>query len=183
MGKNFFNDINKTNGNIDSDNDGLSDIEEYKYDTNPKILDTDGDGYRDKTEIKIGTNPHNINNYPDKPILDIQANNSNESINITKKSLKIYVSLDCKNNLSQNFDYWVAASTNEVWYFLNKNVIWQKSLTRCISAPLINFNNVVIPNPPLVAGKNIIYFGIDDTPDGDLAEDQLWFDFVEVNIQ
>ena len=42
----------------DSDNDGLTDIEEYKvYGTDPKKADTDGDGYSDGDEIKNGYNP------------------------------------------------------------------------------------------------------------------------------
>lgn len=42
----------------DSDNDGLSDAEEYnEYGTNPAAADSDGDGYSDGTEIQGGYNP------------------------------------------------------------------------------------------------------------------------------
>ncbi len=42
----------------DSDNDGLSDNEEYAiYKTNPLNADTDGDGFGDKQEIQNGFNP------------------------------------------------------------------------------------------------------------------------------
>ena len=42
----------------DSDNDGLTDVEELKvYGTDPKRADTDGDGYLDGDEIKNGYNP------------------------------------------------------------------------------------------------------------------------------
>lgn len=42
----------------DSDNDGLSDLEETnKYHTNPRNPDTDGDGYTDGDEVKNGHNP------------------------------------------------------------------------------------------------------------------------------
>ena len=49
----------KTNPYIsDTDKDGLSDSEEVKkYNTNPIIADTDGDGVSDGKEIEIGTNP------------------------------------------------------------------------------------------------------------------------------
>ncbi len=49
-----------TNPNvIDTDNDGLSDYEEVKiYHTNPLNADTDGDGYLDGAEIKSGYNPN-----------------------------------------------------------------------------------------------------------------------------
>jgi len=49
-----------TNPNvIDTDNDGLSDYEEVKiYHTDPLNADTDGDGYSDGVEVKGGYNPN-----------------------------------------------------------------------------------------------------------------------------
>lgn len=41
----------------DSDNDGLSDEEELKYNTDPNNKDTDNDGYTDYEEIQSGYNP------------------------------------------------------------------------------------------------------------------------------
>ena len=44
--------------NVDSDNDGLFDLEEVKvYKTNPLNADTDGDGFLDGAEVKDGYNP------------------------------------------------------------------------------------------------------------------------------
>ena len=44
---------------IDTDNDGLSDYEEVKiYKTNPLSADTDGDSYLDGAEVKSGYNPN-----------------------------------------------------------------------------------------------------------------------------
>jgi len=44
--------------NFDSDNDGLSDYDEYyKYKTDPAKADTDGDSYNDGAEINSGYNP------------------------------------------------------------------------------------------------------------------------------
>lgn len=42
---------------IDTDGDGLLDINEKKYGTNSKKFDTDGDGFGDKEEIMNGFNP------------------------------------------------------------------------------------------------------------------------------
>lgn len=41
----------------DSDNDGLTDLEEYALGTNPFDFDTDGDGLPDGYEVLIGTDP------------------------------------------------------------------------------------------------------------------------------
>ncbi len=43
--------------NKDSDKDGLSDLEERLYHTNPNNPDTDGDGYKDGEEVKNGYDP------------------------------------------------------------------------------------------------------------------------------
>lgn len=41
----------------DDDNDGLTDVEEKNYGTNPLAVDSDGDGVSDKKEISAGTDP------------------------------------------------------------------------------------------------------------------------------
>lgn len=41
----------------DSDGDGLSDIDEARYNTDPNNSDTDGDGYPDGEEVQNGYNP------------------------------------------------------------------------------------------------------------------------------
>lgn len=50
--KNIFAENNK-----DSDEDGLRDLEEKYFGTDPEIKDTDQDGYSDFEEIKNGYNP------------------------------------------------------------------------------------------------------------------------------
>jgi hypothetical protein len=42
---------------LDSDNDGLTDAEEYRYGTDPHNPDTDGDGISDGDEVRMGRNP------------------------------------------------------------------------------------------------------------------------------
>jgi LPXTG-site transpeptidase (sortase) family protein len=58
---------------MDQDNDGLTLLEEYTYNTDPKKADTDGDGYTDGHEVKNGYSPSgdgvldvNNNQIPDK---------------------------------------------------------------------------------------------------------------------
>ncbi len=41
----------------DSDNDGLPDVEELRYGTDPNNKDTDGDGFLDGEEVQNGYNP------------------------------------------------------------------------------------------------------------------------------
>ncbi len=43
---------------IDTDGDGLNDIDEGLYGTDINIIDTDGDGYSDGDEVKNGYNPN-----------------------------------------------------------------------------------------------------------------------------
>lgn len=45
------------NATVDTDNDGLNDVDELKYGTNPNNADTDSDGALDGDEVKKGTNP------------------------------------------------------------------------------------------------------------------------------
>ncbi|MGQ9570899.1 MAG: metallophosphoesterase, partial [Thermodesulfovibrionales bacterium] len=52
----------------DYDGDGLTNLEEYNYGTDPTKWDTDGDGYFDKEEIDAGTNPNDPSDYPVPPI-------------------------------------------------------------------------------------------------------------------
>lgn len=44
-------------GGVDSDEDGLTNMEEKQYGTDPTNPDTDGDGYKDGEEVKAGYNP------------------------------------------------------------------------------------------------------------------------------
>jgi uncharacterized protein YjbI with pentapeptide repeats len=42
---------------LDTDGDGLTNLQEFVYGTNPCNPDTDGDGYSDKLEVQLGKNP------------------------------------------------------------------------------------------------------------------------------
>ncbi|MBS3130981.1 hypothetical protein J4212_00975 [Candidatus Woesearchaeota archaeon] len=48
----------------DDDNDGLTNMNEYTYKTDPNNEDTDGDGYTDKDEIDRGSDPLDPNDVP-----------------------------------------------------------------------------------------------------------------------
>jgi hypothetical protein len=53
----FFGGITQQQGNQDYDGDGLTNQEEYEYNTNPKRGDTDNDGFSDKEEVDKNTDP------------------------------------------------------------------------------------------------------------------------------
>ncbi len=48
----------------DSDGDGLTNLEEYEYETDPTVADSDGDGYTDGEEIVFGSDPLDISSHP-----------------------------------------------------------------------------------------------------------------------
>ncbi len=50
---------------LDSDNDGLTNLQEYQAGTNPTLVDSDGDGFSDDVEIASGTDPLDPSSFPD----------------------------------------------------------------------------------------------------------------------
>jgi hypothetical protein len=55
----YFGNVSSGDPNGDADGDYLTNLEEYRAGTNPKIADTDGDGRTDWQEVKDGTDPLN----------------------------------------------------------------------------------------------------------------------------
>lgn len=59
--------IDPADANTDSDADGLTNLDEYGYSTDPNNPDTDGDGITDGGEVNQGNDPKNPN---DKPVAE-----------------------------------------------------------------------------------------------------------------
>jgi hypothetical protein len=59
----YFGDLTR-DGTSDSDNDGLTDLIESEYGTDPMTLDSDGDGVSDVDEVELGTDPNDPNSHP-----------------------------------------------------------------------------------------------------------------------
>jgi len=57
---------NVSNVGLDSDDDGLTDVEEYQARTDPDDEDSDNDGFRDGYEVDEGTNPLDSGEFPDE---------------------------------------------------------------------------------------------------------------------
>lgn len=77
--------IKDTDTSIDSDNDGLNDVEEAKKGTDPKKADTDGDGFTDGQEVHDGYDP--LRAAPgDRVLANANNNNSNSNTNSNANS-------------------------------------------------------------------------------------------------
>lgn len=75
---------------IDSDKDGLTDIQEKEFGSNPLIFDTDSDGLNDYAEKQKGTNPNNQNTDGDR------YNDNTDPTPITKNSAIVNTQLTNK---------------------------------------------------------------------------------------
>jgi hypothetical protein len=103
-----FSDEEDENGEFktaaDSDGDGLTDLEELLFDTNPNAPDSDGDGYDDLTEVKNLYNPAGSGKITDNPGFTVYENEYSYSF-VRPKSWNIdvfggndSVMLQLKNN-------------------------------------------------------------------------------------
>ncbi|MCD6097021.1 hypothetical protein J7J60_01635 [bacterium] len=52
---------------LDTDKDGLPDIEEVKYGTSIYLVDSDSDGFSDKQEVEAGSSPTDSSSVPSSP--------------------------------------------------------------------------------------------------------------------
>jgi ligand-binding sensor domain-containing protein len=68
-----FNPIDPADALNDPDNDGLSNLEEYKRGTNPLVADTDGDGMNDGDELNASRDPLVADTSPTGPVLQVGA--------------------------------------------------------------------------------------------------------------
>ncbi len=75
---------NTQNANLDSDNDGLTDLEETNFGTDLNNPDTDGDGYSDGEEVKNGYNPNGPGKFGEEGINE----DANDQLNIGTESNK-----------------------------------------------------------------------------------------------
>jgi len=70
--------VNADDAKEDSDNDGLTNLQEYnngKNSTDPQNEDSDGDGFKDGEEVTAGTNPNDKDDYPITKELTLELTN------------------------------------------------------------------------------------------------------------
>ncbi len=64
-----------TDASLDSDHDGLSNLDEYALGTDPCTADTDGDGHTDGEEFNNGSDPLNPGDTPQPPVTAVAPAN------------------------------------------------------------------------------------------------------------
>ena len=69
----WFGSVTNWSGAEDADGDGLSNAEEYTWNTDPTYHDTDGDGFSDLMEIQEGFDPTDIEDNPGAPLPEINT--------------------------------------------------------------------------------------------------------------
>jgi uncharacterized protein (DUF1800 family) len=123
---------------MDSDGDGLSNLQEYLHGTDPHNPDTDGDGLTDGQEVALGTNPLNADTdgdglsdyaevygpFPSNPLLASSARDG-----ISDKT-KILLGIDPQYNPTNSptfvgyVPYYRTSATNWEWNLENIQLVW-----------------------------------------------------------
>lgn len=118
---------------------------------------------------------------------DIKANGSDSAITVSSGSpVSITIAFDPGDKTGQNADWWVAEYGSDgwsyydvlggVWGFLpGLSVTYQGALFKLPSFEVLNTSGLAV-------GTHIFYFGVDMNMNGSLDMDQLYFDWVMVNI-
>lgn len=163
--------INDTYTDIDSDNDGLSDIDEAKWKTDINNTDTDGDGISDYEEVILGTDPLVFNNYNEKNDSDSDGLKDLDEIRTYKTDpynidtdddgLSDYdeINVHHTNPLLPDTDDDTLTDGFEIMHSLNPNnqisdgvtkdnerIIEQTINDKCISSKLRSATNIAQPN-------------------------------------
>jgi len=93
---------------LDTDKDGLPDIEEVKYGTSIYLVDSDSDGFSDKQEVEAGSSPTDSSSVPSSPETKKQPEeySSQEEGEITEESELVSPEIEGENidlSLIRNF--------------------------------------------------------------------------------
>ncbi|MFC1820860.1 leucine-rich repeat domain-containing protein, partial [Thermodesulfobacteriota bacterium] len=102
-----------SDGTADTDNDGLSDLEEFTNNTDPHNPDSDGDGFVDGAEVRAGSDPNSNTDYPSSMIIVVDfeiGDDSNHGQTWSSPKVTIQAALDACSTAGGG-EVWVKAGT------------------------------------------------------------------------
>jgi uncharacterized protein YaiE (UPF0345 family) len=120
---------------------------------------------------------------------DIKANGSDSAITVSSGSpVSITIALDEGDKTGQNADWWLVANTPFGWYHYDAGFgSWIPDLVNLgatYQGPLISLSSPfeILSISGLPIGTYAFYFGVDMNMNGSLDSDQLYFDWVMVDV-
>jgi len=118
---------------------------------------------------------------------DIKANGSDSAITVSSGSpVSITIALDPGDKTGQNADWWVAEYGPDGWSYydvIGGSWLFLPGLSVAYEGALFNFASFELLNTlGLTVGTHIFYFGVDMNMNGSLDSNQLYFDWVTINV-
>ena len=142
-----FDPNNPVDATEDKDNDGLTNLEEFQHNTNPKESDSDGDGFTDKQEVDASSDPLDKTKYP--------ALSAPQNVRATPSDGKVTLSWDAVPNATS---YSLCHATESI-----------TDITQCTTYangdwwdPILStsFDLTTLPNGELLKNGTTYYFRV-----------------------
>jgi hypothetical protein len=118
------------------------------------------------------------------PVLDIKINGSDNTITIDQyDDIELTIQLDSGMYANELADWWILMYTpSATWYSYN-NGIWVDSFVSYQQGALNNGDFAISTTPDKIeVGEYQFYFGVDLNMNGKIDSEQLYYDFVKVNM-
>ncbi|MCF8146191.1 MAG: hypothetical protein K9N21_19965 [Deltaproteobacteria bacterium] len=118
---------------------------------------------------------------------DIKANGSDTAITVSHgSSVSIEVALESGDKLGQPADWWVVTNGPAGWdYYDILGGFWSflPGISVTYQGSLFNLSSIeLLDTSELSVGRHVFYFGVDMNMNASIDFDQVFYDFVEVNV-